>query len=309
MNRCACCRLGLGIDLSGFPDPSSEPERMNRHGIREFLRFLPLLAFIPMLFMVLACQEDSMRDGKVNVSETRLATKRLAHVSILFGHQSVGDNILAGVGEFAVSSAGSGEIVRTLPLSGHVEGPGLFSFYVGKNGDPVGKIRDFESRSFKDVDIGLMKLCYVDFELGTDVSSVFREYRDTIERLQSMYPDTLFIHVTVPVVSRETGIKALAKKVLGRALQGDEENLQRQRYNEMLRAEYGKQDTLFDLALLEATDPRGRILEHSLHGERFLSMYPVYTSDGGHLNQVGRRRVASAFIEFLAGFASTKSAM
>ena len=308
MNQRDRCSLRFWISSRKITCPASTPRHRTRPEAAGFLRLLAHLVCIPMLLMAQACQEDPARDSGIAGPGTCQALERLSHVSILFGHQSVGGNIIEGMGELADACGTSTTNVIELSPEGGVNGPGFFSFYVGENGDPVGKIRDFESRSFKRVDVGLMKLCYVDFEPGTDVSAVFREYKDTIERLQAKYPETYFVHVTVPVLARERGIKAWAKNVLGRALWGDVENLQRQRYNEMLRAEYGSQDMLFDLALLEATDPRGRVLEHSLHGERFLAMYPAYTTDGGHLNEAGRRRVARAFVEFLADVAAMKPA-
>ena len=308
MSRRGGSRIRSMISSNDIEYQESAVENGLRPTAAIYLRFWSLLALIPMLLMAQACQEDPARDSGIAGPGTCQALERLSHVSILFGHQSVGGNIIEGMGELADACGTSTTNVIELSPEGGVNGPGFFSFYVGENGDPVGKIRDFESRSFKRVNVGLMKLCYVDFEPGTDVSAVFREYKDTIERLQAKYPETYFVHVTVPVLARERGIKAWAKNVLGRALWGDVENLQRQRYNEMLRAEYGSQDMLFDLALLEATDPRGRVLEHSLHGERFLAMYPAYTTDGGHLNEAGRRRVARAFVEFLADVAAMKPA-
>jgi len=222
-------------------------------------------------------------------------------VTILFGHQSVGADILEGVREIADGHPGRELAIVPLPPSGQAAGHGLFEFLVGANGDPAGKIRDFGSRSFTGVDIALMKLCYVDFEPGTDVPELFREYVDLMERLRTEHPTTRFVHFTAPLTSRETGLKAWAKRALGRDVRGDQENLQRHRYNEMLRAKYGGQGTIFDLALLEATDPHGRINAYTMRGERYLAMYPGYTTDGGHLNEAGRRRIGQAYLEFLAG--------
>jgi lysophospholipase L1-like esterase len=38
----------------------------------------------------------------------------------------------------------------------------------------------------------------------------------------------------------------------------------------------------------------------SYKGQTYYSMYPGYTSDGGHLNDVGRKVVARALLAFLA---------
>ncbi len=262
---------------------------------------LPLLGMALFLPLVVACSREKVNDVTSNDATTNAALERLSGLTVFFGHQSVGLNIVEGIRDLEEAAGGKVPQVRELASVGaRAEGPGLYHFRVGANGDPAGKIGDFGARSFDGVDIALMKLCYVDIDAATDVQGIMRQYSNEIRRLQSEYPATVFVHVTVPIVSDETGPKAFAKRLLGRQRRGFGDNLQRERYNEMMRAEFGGTEPLFDLARLEATDRQGRVNERFLNGERYLSMNPAYTSDGGHLNDLGRRHVARALMILLS---------
>jgi len=54
------------------------------------------------------------------------------------------------------------------------------------------------------VDIAFMKFCYVDGEAGTDIDSIFSAYRDTLARPEADFPGVIFVHMIVPLVTRET---------------------------------------------------------------------------------------------------------
>ncbi len=141
------------------------------------------------------------------------------------------------------------------------------------------------------VDVAFMKLCYVDVGPATDVQQIFEAYRAAMARLEKDFPATIFVHMTIPLVSREGGLKALAKQLLGRPLQGTGDNLARESLNALLRAQYGASGLLFDLAQLESTRPDGTRLANAMAGE--------YTDDGGHLNATGRKHVAKRLLAFL----------
>jgi hypothetical protein len=262
---------------------------------------MSILGMVLFLSLVFACRRETVTDTTPNEAAAKADLERLSVLTVFFGHQSVGLNIVEGIHDLAATAGGRVPQVRELSSAGaHADGPGLYHFRVGANGDPAGKIRDFGARPFEGVDIALLKLCYVDIDAATDVRAIIHQYSNEIRRLQSKYPATVFVHVTVPIVSDETGPKAFAKRLLGRPRRGFGDNLQRELYNEMLRKEFGGTEPLFDLALFEATDLQGRVNERFLNGERYLSMNPGYTSDGGHLNERGRRFVAKALVALLS---------
>jgi hypothetical protein len=225
-------------------------------------------------------------DGLGNVLKSR----------VFFGHQSVGVNVIDGMTEATERwhAAGFAPVESRTPEPG---GPRLFHVGIGENADPAGKIRDFEGivrgGMGAAVDIAFMKLCYADLRAGTDVRPIFELYRDTLSRLAADYPRTTFLHVTVPLERRDTGLKPWIKRLIGRPVRGYEDNAAREALNDLLRNEYAGSGKLFDLALLE-----------SAAGGTPRALCAGYTDDGGHLNETGRLIIGGKLLAFLAGFAN-----
>jgi hypothetical protein len=232
----------------------------------------------------------------------------LAKRKVFFGHQSVGYNILDGVKDLAASNpkvalriaAVSGKQDFVQPVLGHAE--------VGENTNPKSKIDGFakllDSGIGNQADVALMKFCYVDVEDSTDMAKLFDEYKTTIAHLKSEYPKTTFVHVTMPLVAKRQDIKTLAKnavkRILGRPVWNISLNAKRGDFNDMLVREYAGRDFVFDLAKIESTAPNGQRITDSVDGLKFYSLFPDFTDDGGHLNNVGRKIVAAEFVRFLA---------
>lgn len=231
----------------------------------------------------------------------------LTSKTIFFGHQSVGDNLLQGLSELPASAAGAQLTATQVADASGVRGAGLFHAYVGQNYDPLSKLRHFDELMRAGVadsaDVALFKFCYVDFTQHTDVEALFAAYTETLDALVVAYPDTTFIHVTVPLMAEKGGLKAFARRVLGRY---DESfgNLQRHRFNELLRAEYAGKEPLFDLAQVESTAPDGSTCQMTVDGTQVPCLVPAYTDDGGHLNAAGRAHVAAQFLVSLAALES-----
>jgi lysophospholipase L1-like esterase len=55
------------------------------------------------------------------------------------------------------------------------------------------------------------------------------------------------------------------------------------------------------MAAVESTYPDGRPCTFRVAGRTYESLVPEYTTDGGHLNERGRRAVAAQLLVFLAG--------
>ena len=142
-----------------------------------------------------------------------------------------------------------------------------------------------------------MKFCYVDFNRSTEVKNVFKAYEETLRSLEVYYPKVRFIHLTVPLMTQQVGIKAVIKRILGMEIYGARENLKRQEFNKLVRNSY---DIVFDLAMIEATYPDGTLNEHVFGGEQYYSLVSDYTYDGGHLNKTGAKLVASELLKFLS---------
>ncbi len=253
---------------------------------------------------------DENEGTSVTVSLTEVPKERweaLATKRIFFGHRSVGNNILEGVREVLADTPEIElQIVEARREDPHLEQPGLGHMLIGKNGDPGSKIRDFEALMTEGVgsfaDLAFFKFCYVDFNHESDVDEVFASYRETMDRLVSTYPDTKFVHASVPLRSRPIEplkqLKDWVKVVLGKggSMEG---NRRRNEFNARLRTAYPAAE-VFDIALIESTLPDGSRLAVGKSDDPVYTMAPEYTSDGGHLSPVGRRRVAEQLLVFLA---------
>jgi hypothetical protein len=249
-------------------------------------------------FLALATSAHAA-DGALRADLELLAAKR-----IYFAHQSVGANILEGVAELSREAGVPVRIVQTGSAAGLAPGT-LGHFFVPENGEPLKKLVNFEAAlgSGSKVDIALIKFCYVDFDASTDPSALFARYQATIAELRASNPHTVFVHVTAPLTTAQTGVKALAKRLLGRAPYGTIENVRRAEYNELLRNAYAGREPLFDLARLESTAPDGSAATVEWQGRTVPAMASAYTDDGGHLNRTGEAAAARELIKVLASAA------
>jgi hypothetical protein len=227
--------------------------------------------------------------------------KTIAQERIYFGHQSVGKNVLDGLRELS-GAAGVPLRIAEVPRAADLQGPGVGHIFVPENGDPLRKLANFR-RSLgagSQADIALVKFCYVDINADTDMRGLFDQYRSTIDELRKANPRTTFVHVTLPLTTVQTGPKAWAKRLLGRAPYGTIENVKREQYNALLRRTYAGREPIFDLARVESIATDGTQATVQWDGVVAPAMVPQYTDDGGHLNHAGRLRAAKEFVAVLA---------
>lgn len=231
---------------------------------------------------------------------------RFAGKRVFFGHQSVGANILDGLAaayrehstpapaviDVTGSSAGA-----AVPASGGV----IAHAFIGSNGDPAGKMRDFDARLRAGlaghVDVAVMKLCYVDVTRDTDAAALFGTYRKTLDALQRDYPNVVFLHATVPLTT-EPRRTTMIKNVLKRDPGSSADNVVREAYNALIRTTYPGNRVL-DIAALESTEPQGTRVGGSRDGSPYYALYPGYASDDGHLNTGGAAKVASELVRLV----------
>lgn len=234
---------------------------------------------------------------------TAAQLRDFAGARILFGHQSVGANIVSGV---APLYRGAGEpepaVVETRrPVAG---GEGFLAHtHVGTNGDPLGKFADFQtvvdSELGGQVDVALLKLCYADIVAGTDVDAVFAAYTATMDALQQRHPDLRLLYSTVPLTT-DRSWKAVLKSWVGIDDQmGPADNVARHRYNTLVREKYGATGRLFDIAAVEATTAQAP-MSRDLDGQPFFVLNPALSSDAGHLNDVGSQAAAAELVRVVS---------
>lgn len=224
------------------------------------------------------------------VTEPELS--RAAELRVFFGHMSVGNNIISGMRDL-YESHGSPEPVFTEAQAGQVPeleaDAGVFVHsLIGENRHPYRKLDNFEAMLrgglAEQVDVALLKFCYIDIRWDTDVDKLFNEYRTRMAALEADYPEVRFIHVTAPLTTGPYGLKDHIKKLVGR-----DDNATRERYNEMMRAEYGPH-RLLDLAAVESKAPDGRVRPELFAG---------YSNDGAHLNATGSALAAVELVRML----------
>jgi len=228
--------------------------------------------------------------------------ENLAKKKIFFGHQSVGENIMSGIDDLTKTNPG----IRLHVLD--TEDPsdfssGVFALYpIGQNENPESKIQDFvrimQGIGGK-VDIAFFKFCFVDINSGIDVQKLFTDYKNTMSMLTKKYPQTTFIHCTVPLLRKTKNTpKSFLKKVLGKedGFFDNSHNIARNAFNELIRKEYQGKAPIFDVADAESTYPDGSRETFTAMGKTYYSLVPEYTDDGGHLNSVGRKRVAGQLL-------------
>ncbi|MBM4332165.1 MAG: hypothetical protein FJ117_13250 [Deltaproteobacteria bacterium] len=260
------------------------------------------------LLGIIGCPGGDMKEkGSAFPALTDVNTsswKKLAGKRIFFGHQSVGANIIAGLGDLA----GEYGYIHLRIVEGTApevfNNPAFLHAKIGSNTKPQSKIDAFSALVLgglgEKTDIAFFKLCYLDITADTDVQKLFRNYREHLSRLKAARPDVMFLNITVPLTTVQTGIKAWIKKLLGKPLGGHKDNIKRGEFNDLLRSTYRGKEPIFDLAKIESTRPDGSRASYAKDGKQYDCLAPEYTDDGGHLNAQGRRIAAEQLLIFLA---------
>lgn len=271
---------------------------------------LVILVFL----MLMACDGGEKMKKRVdyqNFEDVPVAAwKALSQKTVFFGHQSVGFNIIEGVEDIKNEKIDTIDlnILEAMELENHKNG--VFAhFKVGENKDPLSKINDFAERMEQNraaaPDVAFFKFCYVDINAETDTQAVFNAYKETMQSLRESFPETTFVHVTVPLRIVQMGVKAWIKKLIGKPIGGYADNIARNRFNELLRREYSQTAPVYDLAKAESTTPDGSRCEFTRDGKAYYALVPAYTEDGGHLNAAGRKAAAEELLVCLAELTGT----
>lgn len=237
-----------------------------------------------------------------DMPESRWLTLRSRN--IFFGHQSVGENIMAGVRRVLADHPEIGVRLVSSADPAAVEGPAFIDAPIGVNERPATKSQAFSAileGGFGNTAnaVAMYKFCYVDVNAGTDPDQMFAEYVQQIEDIRKRFPNTQIVHFTLPLRTASTGVKEQINVLLRRPTQ-TLLNMKRNRYNELLRERFGGSDHIFDLALLESTRPDGSRAYSRYFGDKAFMLAPEWTDDGGHLNEAAQYHVAERLLVFLA---------
>jgi lysophospholipase L1-like esterase len=272
---------------------------------------LLLIVVISISTLTIGCNGGKMEEKTIQFPSIKDVSasswENLAQKKIFFGHQSVGNNILEGIRDVMKENPRIKlNVVETIDPAA-LNAPIFAHSKVGKNTDPKSKIdafADILDRGIgSKVNIAFLKFCYADATENTDIDKVFDNYQKAILELKKKYPQTTFVHITIPITTVQSGIKAFIKKTIGRSIDGYDKNIKRELLNERLRRYYGTKDPIFDIAKIESTFPESTRSSFNKDGNTYYSMVPEYTYDGCHLNKKGRKLVAEQLLIFLANVA------
>jgi hypothetical protein len=196
---------------------------------------------------------------------------RVKAARVFFGHQSVGGNTLEGVEAL-------GYPVHEVSGAADYGSPGIGHAYLESNTEPLQKILNFErflGRLGGNVQVAAMKLCWIDFEHGTNVGAIETRYQTVLAGLRAAHPKVTFFHVTTPIKTDDPGA-----------------NARRLAYGDWLKTTYARESIVLDLAGIQSTKGNGA---PCMNGAT-RAMCTEYASDEGHLNAQGSARAAKAFL-------------
>jgi hypothetical protein len=257
------------------------------------------------LSLTSACGTKAMdhttASARWRLSDQQIST--LVNEKIVFGHQSVGANILQGVRELMVDDSRLKLRIIASAEPASVSGPAFVETSIGKNTEPASKdeaFADIVNNSLGNQRAVIMyKYCYVDINASTDVRQLFHNYREGIDLLHRSHPTLKVVHITVPLITAESAAEAWIKSVLGKTTMraADEK---RNEYNNLLRQTYADKEPVFDLAEVESTHTDGTRSYFMSDRQKIYTLASEYTGDGSHLNEAGRRAAAQRLLTVLS---------
>jgi hypothetical protein len=270
----------------------------------EVTKVLRLVNIILALFLIAGCKKEMTLKDQADFTLPLLeqnAIDKLAREKVFFGHMSVGYDILNGLEDLKVHNIQLRSIrIKGFTAPDEIDGPGIYHAAIGWNGFPNNKIDSFINMLKQDnlgnkIDIAFFKFCYVDFNRESNPEEIFDYYVKTMESLKKDFPNLKILHVTVPLHVHSWGLRSFVKNII----MGDLDNIKRNEFNKLLLKKYGTTDPIFDLGRVESTLPDGGSSGFNYNGQFYFSLSRSYTTDGGHLNVLGRLAAAKELLALL----------
>lgn len=208
-------------------------------------------------------------------------------LNVFFGHQSVGWNILEGLESLASENNARYRvnIIENPPPGWFATNTGIGHADIGENGNPIFKIRDFNTKVSKhpgygrNLNAALVKICFADINSQTNVKEIWNEYVSNMDNLKRRFPNLTLVWCTCPIVSNES-------------------NERREAFNKLVR-EYcqNSHSMLYDIADIEAYTPASKVCV--MGSQKILCK--TYSQDGEHPDSdAGKQRLARGWWWMLA---------
>lgn len=138
--------------------------------------------------------------------------------------------------------------------------------------------------------------------VGADILELlFDEYKASMDRLKSKYPSINIVHLTVPLTTSKPSMYTWIRKFAGKKDVSVLSNVQRNRYNDMLRKAYAGKELFSDLAEMESIlENDGSRSSFRENGEMHYVREKEYSDDGGHLNTIGKQKIGRNLVEYIS---------
>jgi hypothetical protein len=231
---------------------------------------------------------------------------------VFFGHQSVGRDIVEGMRRLVDREPELGIRLVSTDRPEQIAGAAFMEARIGKNRHPESKADAFAEilrRGFGDEPgaCAMLKYCYVDLRAGSDPQALLRDYVARVDSLRKRHPSLAIVHWTIPLKTAPKGLEERIKTAMGRSTE-TASNAVRAEYNALLTREYQGTDPIFDVARVQSTRPDGSRAWSASGGKHIPMLAPEWTTDGGHLNEVGQCHVATELLDFLCAVPPSPSA-
>lgn len=237
---------------------------------------------------------------------TRALESPLA-VRVLFGQQDVGGDIVARIATAYRNAGLQKPVVKKWADAKRVRGPVFAHAVIGTNGNPRSKLGAFaglvNEAPRNSIDVAVMTFSYADITAETDIAAVFADYVATMESLEEAHPDVTFLYTTVPLTIENGWSEVDEWKING--LTGStqpmwQNNIARERFNTLVRQEYGATGRVFDIAAVAARLKGGKAAAREYEGEWYYVLNPALAVNGRRLNATGGTRLATQLLEMIA---------
>lgn len=208
---------------------------------------------------------------------------KIGNLNYFFSHASVGGNMVNGLNALHGSNSGFYQFQSAdgsgMPPASALDG----RVYENGRGNPGWneKLSLFDGYLAKDgwagkVDLAMDKFCYIDQEASADA---YLSFMQGLEK-KLAGSGTRLVYATMPLTTDSDG-----------------GNILRNNFNNTVRSFVaGSSDRLlFDIADIEAWDTSGIQHTFSSGGVTYQQLSDGFSSDGGHLNDLGSQRVALGF--------------
>ena len=162
-----------------------------------------LIILLILVFLSACTEKSNIGEIPMEVNSSITNIKLFQETNIYFGHKSVGNNIIKGIRAIASENKRNDLIIYRLDEEEKLPENYFVHSSIGKNGDPISKIREFQtnidSLIKENLKIAMMKFCFADFDNNSDIDGVFQTYVTTIDSIKNDYPDLIIIHFTIPL--------------------------------------------------------------------------------------------------------------